>query len=109
MSVGRLDEAESLLLKGQEKLPEDHNLKITLAWVANRRGNWQTAKVRWEALKAILPNNNQVSLGLIETYSALGHLDNASAMAASLRNKGIDDQFLKNLEDRIATAENSAE
>ncbi len=62
----RFDEADDVLTRGMVRFPEDDNIGVNHAWVAEDREDWSEAVHRWEALWQRFPRNRRIETGLVE-------------------------------------------
>src|ERR1017187_4033282 len=61
--AGRYEEAELVLGDAAQCFPDDEQIAIARAWLANARGDWPTALSRWEAVRARSPHHAPAYVG----------------------------------------------
>lgn len=109
--AGRDDKAEDILQHGIELFPNNAQIAISHAWLANARNDWETALHRWETLRTHFPENPWCCLGNIAALRGAGR-DNEieplfrvlDAILSASRERGLDPAFLLKLEMDIAKA-----
>jgi tetratricopeptide (TPR) repeat protein len=62
----RYDEADEVLARGMARFPQDDNIGVNHAWVAEDREDWPEALRRWEGLWHRFPQNSRIETGLVE-------------------------------------------
>ncbi len=78
--LGRLDEAEALLVDGEAKAPGDERIAAAHAWVTHSRGDLIAADRRWSALRANFPLCFDGYFGGGDVLRNLGRFDEADAV-----------------------------
>jgi predicted Zn-dependent protease len=80
-TLGRVAEAEKVLLDAMERIRDDPALLTEYAWIAHRRSDWAEAAQRWAALRERFPSQRVgyeqgavalQALGLTEEAARLG-------------------------------------
>jgi len=66
-ALGQFDEANSVLNGAMERFPEDANLGINHAWVAEAAQDWPEASARWRRLLPRFPNHPAIRNGVSES------------------------------------------
>ncbi|WP_131113978.1 tetratricopeptide repeat protein [Lichenihabitans psoromatis] len=65
----RFDDADAVLVAGMAQYPNDENLAINHAWVADDRGESAEAMRRWTALRARFPTHPTIRTGWVESQN----------------------------------------
>jgi tetratricopeptide (TPR) repeat protein len=73
--LGRIDEAEALLLTGMERFPDDITIACQYARAADYRQDWDEALRRWDALVARWPKDQSVLRERGETVARRGLIE----------------------------------
>jgi tetratricopeptide (TPR) repeat protein len=109
--AGRYEDAELTLSAGSERFPDNEQIALAHAWVANERRDWLAALSRWEALRARFPNNPWCYVGNVHALRGLGRPDQvesllatAAAALTTAKLRGLDAGALLKLELAIARA-----
>jgi capsular polysaccharide biosynthesis protein/predicted Zn-dependent protease len=85
MQLGRLAEAEALLVQVMEDFPSNIWGAAAYAQLAERQQNWRAALGRWEAVRDGFPDSPLGHLGIAAALRELGQLDAAeTAFAAAV-------------------------
>jgi Flp pilus assembly protein TadD len=79
---GRLDEAEAVAAEAVERFPDDPELSVQLAWIANARQRWDLAAERWAAVRSRLPERPEGYVWGASALSQCGRTDEADKVAA---------------------------
>jgi tetratricopeptide (TPR) repeat protein len=74
---GRLDEADSVLLRAIARLPPQVEHYLGHAELADRRGDWDAAEARWRAMRTLFPEVWFSYVGGAGALRALGRLAEA--------------------------------
>jgi len=77
---GRLAEAEELLLGAIERFPDNEQIAISLATLANVRRDWPSALRRWELIRRKFPHNPSTYVGSLTALSGAGRMEEADAL-----------------------------
>jgi len=82
--LGRIDEAETLLLTGMRRFPDDIAIARQYARAADYRQDWGEALRRWDALAARWPNDRTILEGRGETEARrrLIEIDNPQGISS---------------------------
>ena len=81
--AGRYEDAELTLSAGSERFPDNEQIALAHAWVANERRDWLAALSRWEALRARFPNNPWCYVGNVHALRGLGRPDQVESLLAA--------------------------
>ncbi len=107
--AGLCDDAELALSAGAERFPDNEQIAIARAWLANARRDWPTALSRWEAACARFPDNPWCYLGNIKALRGAGRSDQvdtllvtAEAVLAAAKQRGLDSMTALRAEFEIA-------
>ena len=105
----RYDEAERVLGAGAERFPDNEQIAIAHASLANTRHDWLVALRLWEALRARFPDNPWCYVGNIHALQGLGRSDEgeallrtAVAVLTAAKQRGLDADVVLRLEFAIA-------
>jgi tetratricopeptide (TPR) repeat protein len=71
LTLGRYDEAETIIAEGHARFPHDRAITYHHALSAARRRDWPEAIRRWEAALAQFPNAEEIRRGIGETRMAI--------------------------------------
>src|SRR5581483_10246463 len=77
---GRLAAAEELLLGAIERFPDNEQIAISLATLANVRRDWPSALRRWELIRRKFPHNPSTYVGSLTALSGAGRMEEADAL-----------------------------
>ncbi len=109
--AGRYDDAEATLGYAAERFPENEQIAIARASLANVRRDWPAALSRWEMVRAGFPDNPQGYLGTINALVGAGCSDGAKEFLApaqaaldKARQRGLDEAALLRMELELARA-----
>jgi tetratricopeptide (TPR) repeat protein len=109
--TGRYGEAELVLGKGAERFPDNEQIALARAWLANAQRDWPTALSRWEQARARFPDNPWCYLGNINALRGAGRSDQveallvtAEAVLAAAKQRGLDQVSAFGVEFEIAKA-----
>jgi tetratricopeptide (TPR) repeat protein len=107
--AGLSDDAELALAAGAERFPDNEQIAIARAWLANARRDWPTALSRWEAVRARFPDNPWCYLGNIKALRGAGRSDQvdsllvtAEAVLVAAKQRGLDSMTALRAEFEIA-------
>ena len=81
--LGRYSDAESTLEAGARRLPENEQIAIARAWLANARRDWPEALARWESCRSRFPNNPWGYLGNAQALNTMGRAKELGPLLAS--------------------------
>jgi len=84
--AGLYDEAELALGAGAERFPDDEQIAIARASLANARRDWPTALSRWEIVRSRFPENPWSYLGNVQALRGSGRSDQAGPLLVSAEN-----------------------
>jgi len=73
--LGHYSEAEETLKEAAERFANDRQIALARAWLANTRGDWPTALLRWESLRERFPEDPWCYVGSIHALRGAGHAD----------------------------------
>jgi tetratricopeptide (TPR) repeat protein len=79
-ALGRLEEAEKVLVAAAVRFPEHQRIAVEYARSATARRNWPKAIRRWEAVRARWPDRTESYICTIEAMRALGHSQEAEKL-----------------------------
>lgn len=109
--TGRYDEAERVLEAGAERFPDNEQIAMARAWLANTRQDWPGALSRWESFRARFPENPWGYLGNINALRGAGRSDQieelivaAEAALAAAKQRGLGSVAAFGMEAEIAKA-----
>lgn len=109
--AGRYDEAEVVLGAGAELFPDNEQIALARAWLANARHDWPAAASRWEAFCARFPDNPVGYVGNFHAQRAMGSpnpeetlLVKAEAALDAAKQRGLDAMAAARTEFSIARA-----
>jgi tetratricopeptide (TPR) repeat protein len=102
--LGRMDEAERLLQDALVTFPNNLNIAMSHAWLANARADWDEAVRRWSKLRAEHPDSDRVKKGYSEAiwnaqsdenvdHSNVFHPDDAASLVTNFASLGEDCEF----------------
>jgi tetratricopeptide (TPR) repeat protein len=77
LTLGRLDEAETLMRRRQERFPRDRHCFSGLARIAEQRGDIEEALKRWTVVIGRVRDSSEGEVGCARCLVALGRLDEA--------------------------------
>jgi tetratricopeptide (TPR) repeat protein len=109
--AGRYEEAELVLGAGAERFPDNEQIAVARAWLANARHDWSVALSRWEALRVHFPDNPSCYVGNVHALRGLGRSDqvetllvSAEATLVAAKQQGLDEMAALKVEFAIARA-----
>ena len=73
----RDDDAETVLLEAAKRFPKELSPVVDLARIADRRGAWQIALARWQAVRTAFPDQYIGYRGAVASLRQLGRTDEA--------------------------------
>jgi tetratricopeptide (TPR) repeat protein len=80
--LGRFDDADALLRSAFERHPEDTDIRVNYAWVADHRGDWLEALRRWDDALERFPDDPSPWFGKGAALRELRRFDDADAVFA---------------------------
>ena len=78
--MGRLNEAEDLVDAGAARFPTNPMFAVERGWIAQQRGDWTAAALRWDALRTSFPGLPAGYAGLATVLRVQGNLDAAERL-----------------------------
>jgi tetratricopeptide (TPR) repeat protein len=109
--AGRYDEAEVVLGIGAAMFPDNEQIALALAWLANVRHDWPAAVSRWEIFCRRFPDNPMGYVGNFHAQRGMGSpnpeetlLVKAEAALAGAKQRGLDARAAARTEFSIARA-----
>jgi tetratricopeptide (TPR) repeat protein len=82
-AAGRIDEAIELASRAAALFPDDENVAVMLAWLANGRQRWEEAAGLWAEVLRRFPDNLEGHVGGLIAAQHSGSGDTASLLAAA--------------------------
>lgn len=111
LEARRYDEAEVVLGAGAELFPDNEQIALALAWLANARHDWPGAVSRWEDFCGRFPDNPMGYVGNFYAQRAMGSpnpeetlLVQAEAALTGAKQRGLDAMAVVRIEFSIARA-----
>jgi tetratricopeptide (TPR) repeat protein len=104
--VGRLDEAEAMLLEGARRFPLDSVIAMDLALIPERKHNWSLASERWRGVRSRFPDLVEAQIGLGNSLLREGNASEAAAVYEEGLRRFPDDIDMAAAQARLAAGAN---
>ncbi|HXM24757.1 MAG TPA: tetratricopeptide repeat protein [Chthoniobacterales bacterium] len=104
--VGRLSEAEAILMDAAQRFPDNSIIAMDLARITELRKNWRLASARWHQVVAQFPNLPDAYVGLGNSLASEGNLQEAEATYSAGAKRFPDEVSLGAAQARLAETAN---